>query len=449
MHKLSKWISGGTALAVLTIAAAAGMAQDPKPAEKHVKDQAEYDMFNAVKMDMAQNNGGKMVQDLDAWKQKYPDSEFKNDRELLYVQAYNLAKQYDKALDKSKELMGTDLNAMFPGTEQKQILTLYFSAVTAGLQYPNATPEQLATAVDASHKILDYKQTPPGVAADAWAPAKKQLDTAADAMLYRAAVMPAAQAQQKSDWPAAETAWKAASTQFPDKSAIPYNLGVVLQKQHKDDLALWEFARAVTLDPTLGGTAKAADVTGFLAKYYRGVHGGDDGLDQLEQQAKASAEPPAGFHVQTAMEIAEAKEKEFETSHPDIALWMKLKATLNSDQGPQYFDSSMKGAEVPELTGTVLESKCRSKELQVAVPLPDATGAPVPEITLKLTNAAGAASPLTGKAETGRITFKAVADSFTKDPFMLTMTIDKKDIQDLKVTPCAAAPAHKTVGKKK
>ncbi len=32
---------------------------------------------------------------------------------------------------------------------------------------------------------------------------------------------------------------------------------------------------------------------------------------------------------------------------------------------------------------------------------------------------------------------------------MLTMTIDKKDIKDLKVTPCAAAPARKGVTKKK
>ena len=123
---------------------------------------------------------------------------------------------------------------------------------------------------------------------------------------------------------------------------------------------------------------------------------------------------PAGFHVETATEIAEKKQKEFETSHPDIALWMKLKATLTSDQGQQYFDSGMKGAAVPELTGTVLESACRAKELKVAVPLPDATGAPVPEITLKLVNDAGAASPLPGKAESGRITFNGVAEAFSK-----------------------------------
>jgi hypothetical protein len=142
--------------------------------------------------------------------------------------------------------------------------------------------------------------------------------------------------------------------------------------------------------------------------------------------------PPADLHIKTAQEIAEEKQKEFETTHPDIALWMKLKATLTSDQGQQYFDSSMKDAQVPELKGTVIESKCRAKELQVAVPLPDATGPLVAEITLKLE------TPLTGKAESGVVSFAGVASAFSHEPFMLTMTIDKKDIKDLKVTPCAA-----------
>src|SRR5581483_10569445 len=102
------------------------------------------------------------------------------------------------------------------------------------------------------------------------------------------------------------------------------------------------------------------------------------------------------------------------------------------------------GAQVPELTGTVLESKCRPKELQVAVPLPDATGPLNPEITLKLVNEAGQPVALPGKAESGRVTFVGVAESYTKDPFMLTMTIDRKDIKDLKITPCAApTPARK------
>ncbi len=448
MVKFSRW------MAVLALAATAGWAQAPAPAagakQKNVKDQAEYDLYDAVKKDLIQNNGQKMVEDLNAWKQHNPDSDFKDDRELMYIQAYNLAKQYDKTLEAAKPLLGKDLDAMFPDPAQgpKLVLNFYFGVVTAALQLQNPTPDQLSEGVEAAHKLLGYKGVPQGVAPDAWKTAKDQVDAAANAMIFRAAILPCAEATQKRDYAAGEAACTKAASDFPDKSLPVYDLGVDLRGEKKDDQALWEFARAVAIDPTLGGTANGAQITTFVKNFYKGLHGAEDGYDQILQQAKAGVSIPPGFHVATAQEIAEAKEKEFETSHPDIALWMKLKATLASDQGPQYFESSMKGAEVPELKGTVLESACRAKELKVAVPLPDAQGPPTPEITLKLVNDAGAPSPLTGKAEQGVITFKAVAESFTKDPFMLTMTIDKKAIQDLKVTPCAA-PARKGPVKKK
>ena len=439
MEKFSRW------MAILAMAATTVWGQAPAaPGQKQVKDQAEYDLFDAVKKDLLQNNGTKAIEDLNAWKQHNPDSAFKDDREVMYVQAYNMAKQFDKTLEQAKVLMGKDLSAMFPDpkTGPGQILNVYFGAVTAALSLPNATPDQLAVGVEAAHKILDFKQ-PPEVDAAAWKTAKDQLDTAANALIFRAAILPCATATQQRDYAKGEAACAKAATDFPDKSLPVYDLGVDLRGENKHDEAVWAFSRAVAIDPTLGGTANGTQITNFVKTYYHNLHGGDDGLDQIMQQAKSGASMPSGFHVENAQEIAEKKQKEFETSHPDIALWMKLKATLTAEGGEQYFESGMKGAEVPELKGTVLESACRARELKVAVPLPDATGAPVPEITLKLVNEAGAASPLTGKAESGVITFKGVAEAFSKDPFMLTMTIDKKDIKDLKVTPCAAAPARK------
>jgi tetratricopeptide (TPR) repeat protein len=451
VQKFSRWIGGAAALAVLTIAATTGWAQDAGAPKKAVKDQAEFDLYDAVTKDLLQNNGAKAVTDLDAWKQHNPDSAYKDDREVMYLKAYELAKDYDKELAKAKELMGHDLDAMFPDPAEgpKQVLPVYFAAVTAASLLQNPTPEQLAVGVEAAHKILDYKRDPKGIDPAAWATAKQQLAAAANALLYKAAFLPPYQAEQAKQYDTAVAGYQKAMADYPNDPSLAYRLGITYRAQHKDDLAIWQFARVVGIDPTLKGTAKAADITKFVNTYYHNLHGSDEGLDQIVQQAKASPAPPADFHLKTAQEIAEAKQKEFETSHPDIALWMRLKATLTSDQGQQYFDSGMKGAAVPELTGTVLESACRAKELKVAVPLPDATGAPVPEITLKLVNEAGAASPLPGKAESGRVTFAGVAESFTKDPFMLTMTIEKKDIKDLKVTPCAAPATKKGVTKKK
>jgi hypothetical protein len=100
--------------------------------------------------------------------------------------------------------------------------------------------------------------------------------------------------------------------------------------------------------------------------------------------------------------------------------------------------SGQNGAKL--LKGTLMEAKpaCRPKELLVAIPLPNATGTPVVEITLKLD------APLTGKVETGGdIQFNGVPSAFTKDPFMLTMDTEKAKIDGLTITPCTPTPARK------
>ena len=441
MRIFNRCFSGAMAAAILAGIALTGAAPKAAAQESKWKDQAEYDLSEAAGKDITAGNGAKALDDLNSWKQKYPDSFYKNNREVMYIQAYQLTKDYDKLLDKAKELMAQNLDSLYPDPANgpRQVLVILVAPTTAITQIPNPTPDQIATAVQAANKLKDYNRKPEGVSDGDWATVRTNIAAAANATLYTIAVTPAMQADAKKDCAAGEVAWAKALGDYPDKSVISYKLGVDLRCEKKNDQALYEIARAVALDPTLGGTSNATAITDFLKKYYTNYHGGADGLDQLEQTAKMSPLPPGDLHIKTAQEIAEEQQKQFETSHPDIALWMKLKATLTSDQGQQYFDSSMKDAQLPELKGTVLESKCRVKELQVAIPLPDATGPLVAEITLKLD------APLTGKAESGVVSFAGVASAFSHDPFMLTMTIDKKDIKDLKVTPCAPT----AVGKKK
>ena len=93
MQKFSQWIGGAAALAVLTMAAATCWAQDAAAPQKAVKDQAEFDLFDAVKKDLLQGNGAKAITDLDAWKQHNPDSAYKDDREVMYLQAYELSQR--------------------------------------------------------------------------------------------------------------------------------------------------------------------------------------------------------------------------------------------------------------------------------------------------------------------------------------------------------------------
>jgi hypothetical protein len=184
----------------------------------------------------------------------------------------------------------------------------------------------------------------------------------------------------------------------------------------------------------------------YLDSAYSSFHGSLEGLDQLKTLAKASPLPPADLKIETATAIAQKKQAEFEQSNPQLALWMRIKGALADNNGTTYFENELKDSGVPPMKGTLIEGKpaCKSKELLVAIPLPDQQGSPVAEITLKLD------APLAGKPETGgTIQWTGVPKAFTKDPFMLTMEAEKAKVENLKTTPCGAAPAKKATSKKK
>jgi len=74
----------------------------------------------------------------------------------------------------------------------------------------------------------------------------------------------------------------------------------------------------------------------------------------------------------------------------------------------------------------------------VAVPEPDQTSTLTAEITLKLDK------PLTGKPTAGtEIKWDGQPAAFTKEPFMLTMSVDQADIQGMATAPCTPAAAKK------
>ena len=231
------------ALTVCLLAAAA-FAQSGK----NYKDPAEYQAYDAVAKDMAANNSAKALTDLDAWQKNYPDSEFKDDRQLLYVQAYAAAKQPAKAIDAATSLLAKQ------DWEPANKIKLLFTTAISIQQLPSPTSEQLTTAEKAARQLLTYDQKPEGVSADAWSQARKQLQTAAkDALLY-IAFLPGTQAMQKNDCATAETAFARALGDNPDNAHAAYELGraqLCLYKTvpEKASPAIYEFARAASLDP--------------------------------------------------------------------------------------------------------------------------------------------------------------------------------------------------------
>ena len=438
------------------------------PPEKKVKDQGEYDIYTQVQKDLT--NAAALLKDLDTWSQKYPDSDWKDDRSFYYITAYNGTNQPAKVLEVGSQLMERDLKKVFPDPKIAQyILTVLYMTSVNVQKLPTATPDQLAVGEKAARQLQEFvpaffaaANKPAGATDAAWAEGRSTTEKMAKDTLMYIATKPGADAMNRytankdpkkdaSECVTAEASYKKALEQLPDSAFIAYQLGRALRCQQtvapeKVPQALYEFARAAALDPTLGGTMVPKDLNAYLESAYTSFHGSLEGLDQLKTMAKASPLPPADLKIQTGSAIATKKQAEFEQSNPQLALWMKIKGALSDTNGADYFEKELKDSGVPPMKGTLLEGKpaCKSKELLVAIPLPDQQGNPVAEITLKLD------TPLAGKPETGgTIQWTGVPKAFTKDPFMLTMETEKAKVENLKTSPCAVPPAKKAAPRKK
>lgn len=431
-----------------SIAVFAALCMAAPAAEKQFK-AGEADVYNQILADLGGANFAKALADLETWSQKFPDSDFKDERAALYVQTYALSNQPAKALDAAAELLSKDLASVFPGAqEQPVIIRLLFNAVWAISQLANPTPAELTAGEKAAHQLMAYDQPLAGVSAEKWAEARKDMREKANAALLYIAILPGIQAMAKQppDCAAAEAVYSMALANYPDKTSVSYELGRALNCEaktmpEKQSPAIYEFLRTAVIDPTLGDPrTDKKKIQTFADNSYIRFHGSDEGLDQLKQLVKQSPLPPADFRIMTAVEIADRKREQFEKDNPQLALWMKIKDVLSADGGEQYFDTQMKDTQVPMLKGVLIEAKpaCRSKELLVAVPLPDAQQPAQAEIRLKLDK------PMAGKPElNAELQWEGVASAFTRQPFLLTMDAETGKIQGLKTTPCAPPTAKK------
>jgi hypothetical protein len=435
MHSLSKTFLPLCLIAGLLVA------QSPKK----YQDQAEYQLYDATTKDLAANDFAKALTDLDTWQKNYPNSDYRDDRQLLYVQSYAAAKQPGKAIDAAADLIARPDPEAALGAPAN-VVKLLFTTATAIQQFPTPSPEQSATAAKAARGLLTYDKKPDGLTDESWTQVRSQLQAAAKASLLYIALLPGTEAMQKNDCAAAETAFTKALQDNPDSSDTAYSLGraeLCLYKTHPEKVspALYEIARAVALDP-----ARQSSIGAYLEKVFEQYHGKDaEGLRQLKELAAKSPLPPPEFHIKSVTEIADEKQAEFEKSNPQLALWMKIKGALADTNGEQYFASSLQGTQVQQLRGVLVEAKpaCRPKELFVAVPLPDAHQPLPPEIVLKLDK------PLAGKPEpNAEFHWIGAPVAFNKTPFLLTMETETTMIEGLKTTPCAAPlpkrPLHKT-----
>jgi hypothetical protein len=444
-------------------AVSAAPAGQPAATKRNYKDNGEYDLYNQAFKDAA--NPAAQIKDLETWAQKYPASDYADVRTGMLVYAYSLLNppQPAKVLDLASQLMSKDLKTVFDDPQDGKRQSLQFLVATASaagsVALPNPTAAQEGLGRTAAQRLkVEAKayfvpaNKPPALSDADWNTSRATVDAVADHTLlvltiFKAeAVMarkPPVGAECKD---VAEPAYRKALAEYPNNSYVSYKLAQSFQCQQKDApekvfSAIYEYERAAVTDPTLGGAQpNAAAIPAYADKAYANIHGSQEGLPELKALVKQSAVPPDGFKFRTAREIADEEQAKFEKDNPELAMWGKIKLLLTDPDDPTYFESKLKDTEGPALKGVVVDGACRGKELTVAFPKPGDGGALVPEVKLKFTDLIFPGKPQPNT----EISFeKAVATVFVKEPFLLTMEVQKANVTGLKTAPCTPAPTKK------
>src|SRR5262252_7088714 len=180
------------ALAAVGALAVTGTVQlaNAQAPEKKVKDQGEYDLFNQTLKDAS--NPQQQIKDLDSWTQKYPESDYKDDRLLYYLQAYNGANMPAKVLEVGNGLMGRDLKAVFmkdPKAGPQQVLQVLYLMTANFAKLPNPTPDQVGVGTKAAQALKDYvgeyftaANKPAGTSDADWTKTKDQVASLSNAV---------------------------------------------------------------------------------------------------------------------------------------------------------------------------------------------------------------------------------------------------------------------------
>ena len=413
-------------VALMAFAAAQTPPAAPAKKFKDPKEETEAIAANTEKDPKAQ------IEKLELWKHDYPETEYDVDRLALYFSAYGTLKDYHNQV-----LIAQELRKKLPENVQFQLLRTIFGDVP--LIKPPA-PDDLAALEDAANYVISH--------ADAmFSPANKPADQT-DAAWTQLKPQMVDYAKNQLDWIVEQKGQDAVLgrlKQDPTRVGLNVWLGKEILKDakthpEKQADAIFHYARAAAY--TGPGCLPATDRAGmksFVDKAYKTYHGSLEGEDKL--LAAAANQPlPDGIKIKSTVEIAldekEAEEKA-RGADPMKAAWRDLKALLTADGGQAKFDADIKDSALPKFSGKIISMTpaLRPKTVVVAVETPG-----VADCTLTFEAA------LAGKMEPGEtISFEGIAKSFTKEPYMLTLLVEKDKLEGWtgKNAPAGRGPVQK------
>jgi len=407
---------------------------------KNWKDTAEYDLYSAIILPTA--TPADRLKNLDKWKAGYPQSDYADTRQKIYLITYQALNNHRAAFDIAVETLKTDPNDLASIQEiLGYIRALMPQDAKAPLSAQNKadleTAEKVARSLLANaDAIFAADKMPQGATPAQWAQAKPTMEKFAQFTLGYIGV-------EQKDNAKAETELVKTLQMDPTNAQASYMLATLLlgeQKEHPDKMpfALFEYARSAVYDGTGALDAKTrGSVDSFLTtKAYPTYHGSAQGLPELKASAKTNALPPGDLSIKSTVDIAkeeEEKRQKFAGENPMLAFWGEIKEALTSADASvsdKYWEA-MKGAGLPpkekvptgKFKGKLISAtpETRPKELTLAVEKPD-----VADVKLVLEE------PLPGKMDPGGdISFFGSAEELSKSPYMITFKIadPKEDIE--------------------
>ncbi len=414
-------------------------------AQKQWKDRQEYDDFQAM---AKEPDPAKKVALINAWRQKYPESQFKQEGLTLLTTAFAQQGKFPELIATAQDILKID---------PLDVTSLYWISSLAP-KLNNTSADYLDAAEKAStalamngDKVFAAERKPAGSTAEQWTKAKTDMEVMALKSLAWIAMA-------RKDNDKAEEGIRRFLDKNPNDGEATYWMYTVVRAKKdptRNSAALFYLARAASLTADKGGLpdANRKQVDDFFVKAYNSYHGQDDaGLKELRALALANSKPPEGFKIRTATEIAIEKENEFKSKNPQLAFWMGIKKELAGDNGAAFFEERVKGAALPgKIEGTeftTLKGRVVTNNAKEVVLImdPSQSVGTEGEVTLKVEGG------LRGKADPGtELEFEGTAAEFTREPFMLTFEVEKDKLKGWPAAPPPAkkAPARRPAGKKK
>ena len=251
--------------------------------KKEIKDPAEYNSYISA---IGMSNPAQKAQALEQFVQQYPNTVVKVEALQQLMNAYQQAGNAAKAADAANRLLQAEPNNVF---------ALFILTVTTRPTNPVQAGQYAVRGLQG----LPTFPKPEGVTDDAFAKLKHDLEGQFNGAAGFGAL-------QQKDYPNAQKYLGAAVQANPDDLQNVYPLAVsYLQATPLNPLGFWYGARAIRL--SANNAAANQQITKYVQAKYDNYHGGDDGWQQLLQQAAASPNPPAGFSVTQETPAIQAK----------------------------------------------------------------------------------------------------------------------------------------------